>query len=430
MMPDDAQAYWLARKTRSDQFLLFVFDPIGVDVDDVVSELLLRADRIDDLNLVVRETFADFDYPYWDRARARRDQFGRREQRLNWRQCLDDVAGLIGDQLDPRQAAWRVHLYPDVDGAPDGRGPGSVAVLQISHALADGTRSTALARQLFGVAELPPSSSTDRERPIGIVSAPVGGLLRLPSQLADLVTGGRRAYELSKREPAGSPSSEAGPLNASPGNDRQLHVIVTTARALRIGTHSITVGAIIAMSRALVDAEILGAEQPFSVELTIARDGPSLARNNFYNAAVDAHPSITDLNRRAAAVAASIDDARRRDRSPAKVASRAAAASTPALLMHWGARAFDPTVRSPTVTGNTVVSSVNRGDADLRLGDGAVRFTTGFPAISTMQGLTHGVHGIGGAVAISVTTSRIVLPDVEGYLRKLESHCGGEAFDA
>jgi len=43
------------------------------------------------------------------------------------------------------------------------------------------------------------------------------------------------------------------------------------------------------------------------------------------------------------------------------------------------------------------------------LGGGAVRFTTGYPSLSPVMALTHGVHGIGDAVAVSVTTSPDVL---------------------
>ncbi|WP_138917996.1 hypothetical protein [Gordonia effusa] len=422
MTPNDAQAYWLAAKMHSDQFLLFAFDQMGVDVETVISGLILRAESIDDLNLVVRETFADLDYPYWVHSRARRDQIRVREtSELSWRQCLDDVAGLISDQLDPRRAAWRVHLYTHVVDAPDGGAPGSVAVLQISHALADGRGATALARQLFGSEALPPMIGGHRSP--GVL-APARGLLRFPAQLAGIAVRGRRAYQLSKdKEPALS-SSESGRLNLSPGDDRQLRVIVVNAQALRIGEQSITIGAIIAISRALVDAGLIGMRQRFAVELTIARHRASLARNNFYNAPIDTHQEIDDVELRAKAIAAEIDDARRRDQTPARVASREAAAATPAVLMHWGVRAFDSSARSATVTGHTVVSSVNRGTADLRLGVGAVRFTTGFPALSTMQGMTHGIHGIGGTVAISVTTSRAVVPDVDAYVRSLELRCG------
>lgn len=94
------------------------------------------------------------------------------------------------------------------------------------------------------------------------------------------------------------------------------------------------------------------------------------------------------------------------------------------MLMRWGATAFDPATRSSSVTGHTVVSSVNRGAADLVLGAGTVRFTAGFPALSTMQGLTHGIHGIGSTVTISVVTSRLVVPEVERYMSVLAAAVG------
>lgn len=38
-----------------------------------------------------------------------------------------------------------------------------------------------------------------------------------------------------------------------------------------------------------------------------------------------------------------------------------------------------------------------------------------------MMGLTHGVHGIGDTVAISVHAASSALPDVENYLRLLDA---------
>ena len=66
-----------------------------------------------------------------------------------------------------------------------------------------------------------------------------------------------------------------------------------------------------------------------------------------------------------------------------------------------------------TVGGHTVVSSVYRGASDLMLGGHPVLMTAGFPALSPTVGLTHGVHGIGDTVTLSVTTSAgVVDPDV------------------
>jgi hypothetical protein len=69
-----------------------------------------------------------------------------------------------------------------------------------------------------------------------------------------------------------------------------------------------------------------------------------------------------------------------------------------------------------SVIGNTVVSSVNRGAADLSFGGSPVVFTTGFPALSPAMGVTHAVHGIGDTVAISVHAAESAIADIDNYL--------------
>ena len=104
----------------------------------------------------------------------------------------------------------------------------------------------------------------------------------------------------------------------------------------------------------------------------------------------------------------------------------AASILAPAALLRWGVSKFDATVRSPQVTGNTVVSSVNRGPADLRLGGAPVLLTASYPALSPMMGLTHGVHGIGDTVAVSVHDADSVMaePDLDDYLERLRRALG------
>ncbi len=66
---------------------------------------------------------------------------------------------------------------------------------------------------------------------------------------------------------------------------------------------------------------------------------------------------------------------------------------------------------------------MNRGPADLRFGSAVVTFTAGFPALSPLMGLTHGVHGIGDTVAVSVHAAESALGSragVEDYLARLD----------
>ena len=102
-----------------------------------------------------------------------------------------------------------------------------------------------------------------------------------------------------------------------------------------------------------------------------------------------------------------------------------ALAAVPAPLLRWGVSMFDPDVRSPTVNGNTVVSSVDRGAKDLRFGDAPVLLAASFPALSPMMGLTHGVNGIGDSITISVHAAESSIGDVDAYVDRLESELRG-----
>ena len=67
-------------------------------------------------------------------------------------------------------------------------------------------------------------------------------------------------------------------------------------------------------------------------------------------------------------IAADLANGRRRFEHPATRSADRAFAAVPAPLLRWGVSQFDPDVRPTQVPGNTVVSSVNRGPADLSFG--------------------------------------------------------------
>lgn len=45
----------------------------------------------------------------------------------------------------------------------------------------------------------------------------------------------------------------------------------------------------------------------------------------------------------------------------------------------------------------------------------------GYPALSPMMGLTHGVHGIGDTIAISVHAAASAVPDIDAYTALLDA---------
>ena len=188
---------------------------------------------------------------------------------------------------------------------------------------------------------------------------------------------------------------------------------------------TVTAGVLAAVSTALAghmrelgdDPSALGAEVP------MAKAGVRQSHNHFGNVGVGLYPEL-DAAARAARIVEDLADRRRRAAHPAMLAGSRAFAAVPAPLLRWGVGRFDPTLRSATVIGNTVVSSINRGPADLRFDELPVVLTAGYPGLSPMMGLTHGVHGIGDTIAISVHAAESAIGDVDAYVERLESALG------
>lgn len=411
----DAQNWWMSAKLPNDQFLLYGFDGVADDVGAAVAEIRQRAHRCPDLAVSVRDD-CRLTYPAWAPRAVGDDQFVRYDGALEWNDCLDVVAGLADHQLDATVSPWRLHVFASVRGIPGATAAtGTVAVLQVSHALADGTRASALAAWLFG-----------RPGEIVPVQPQRFAAARLPWRA---VRASRTHRELVRDTESGAvpPQAPSRPVmhsNAEPAGDRWVRTIVR--RRTEIPGPTVTIGVLAAISSALAvhlrdygdDTAALGAEVP------MAKPGVRLAHNHFGNVGIGLYPELA-IPERITRIAADFADRRRRAAHPALIASSRAFAATPAPLLRWGVAQFDPTVRAPMVTGNTVVSSVNRGAADLRFGTAGVVVTAGYPSLSLMMGLTHGVHGIGDTVAVSVHAAESAVGEIDAYLARLDAALGG-----
>ncbi len=393
----DAQLFWLSAAVPNDQFLLYAFEG-APDIGAAVDEVRRNAQRCADMQLRV----ADDDwwrYPRWRQAAVNPGQFVVYPA-LDWPDCLDAICELA--PLDVTRMTWRVNVFPP-----------NVVVIQISHALADGTGSAALAARLLG-----------RCAPSPVLASPDRGFL--PTRA---VAAARAHRQLLRDTEAGSLPAPKPPrallsVNAPRSGSSVLRTLVLGRDGLRRPT--VTVGALVAISQALggylaergEDITGLGAEVPMAT----GGSRPAQACNNFRNVSVDLRPEL-DPQRRAAAIAADLTGQRRRAEHPATLASDAAFAAVPAWLLRWGVQQFDPAARSGAVAAHTVVSSVHRGPADLSFGGSRVSFTAGFPALSPMMGLTHGVHGIGDTVAVSVHADPAAI-DADDYLDRLADALG------
>jgi hypothetical protein len=406
----DAQTYWMSAKIPNDQFLLYGFAGVASDLERALGAIRQRAQTCPELRLRIEERNV-LTYPAWVTCQIEPGQLVVHDLADNsWAGCLAAVAGLAEHQLDSRRMLWRLHMFTPVDGLP-GTGVGTVAALQAAHVLGDGIRSSALAAWLFGRAE-----------PVPAVRAPPFSGAALPWRC---FRAARTHRQLVRDTDAGliPPQADSRPAlrtNAPPDGVRSIRTVIRNRGQLPGPT--VTAGVLASVSTALAghlrelgdDPSTLGAEVP------MAKAGVRRTHNHFGNVGVGLYPEL-DVGERAARIVEDLAQRRRRAGHPAMLAASRAFAAVPAPLLRWGVKQFDPALRSPTVTGNTVVSSVNRGPADLRLGELPVVLTAGYPGLSPMMGLTHGVHGIGDTIAISVHAAESAIGDIDAYVERLES---------
>lgn len=401
----DAQFYWMSAKIPNDQFLLYAFDNAPTDVEGALAQVIRRARACPELQMRVHDGSA-LTYPQWVVTGVQPKQVVRHDLAdSSWQGCLTAVAGLAADQLDIRQMPWRVHVFTPVTGIPGVDRAGAVAVVQVGHALGDGARASALAAWLFGRAV--PVPSVPRRR--GVFPWRALTAARAHRRLVRDTSSGRLVAGLGSRPLLST--------NARPEGVRALRTLVR--HRSQIPGPTITVGVLAAVSSALYrvfdeSAESLGAEVP------MAKPGVRQAHNHFGNVVVGLYPRLAN-DLRMQRIASDLANARRRMQHPASRSADRAFAAVPAVLLRWGISQFDAGTRPAQVAGNTVVSSVHRGAADLSFGGAPVVLTAGYPALSPVMGLTHGVHGIGDTIAISVHAAESALPDIDGYLALLDA---------
>ncbi|GAB3016798.1 WS/DGAT domain-containing protein [Mycobacterium bourgelatii] len=402
----DAQFLWTSAKIPSDEFLLYAFAGEPADLARAVEQVCDRARTCPDLSMRVQEGCA-LTYPRWVPTVVGPDWVRRHTlSDGSWRDCLAVLAGLAADQVDVRETPWRLHVFTPVFGIPEVSDPGTVAVLQIAHAVADGARASAMAAWLFG-----------RDIPVPEIHWQRRGFLPWRALQAarahrDLV----RDIEAGLVTPGPQPRPPQA-TNNRPEGAREMRTLVRKRSQLSGST--ITVRVLAAVSEALSGLlggpiETLGAEVP------MAKSGVPHAYNHFGNVVVGLYPQLS-YEERMRRIADELANARRRLGHPASYSGSRAFAAVPAALLRWGVSQFDAEARPTQVAGNTVVSSVHRGAADLSFGECPVVLTAGYPALSPCMGLTHGVHGIGDTIAISVHAAESVVPDVDGYLQLLDA---------
>ncbi|WP_225731864.1 MULTISPECIES: hypothetical protein [unclassified Nocardia] len=561
----DATMFWLSRRIRNDQFLLYCFADAGAPTERLREFVARRVAGIPDLGVRLRELPWNLGYPSWARCDFTADQFVEHElAQPDWVHLSDVIGKLLGTGVDAAVRPWRLHIFRGVRGAPGfGDEPALVAVLQISHALADGRGAALIARSLFaaepcgadkcevgscfvgspgvgssgagscdadrceagscgtgtyeadkceagscfvgsfgagsceagsceaGSSErvtaacsgdetaVPPDVRSGHDRGRGrsmacrvfrqivalssarfgaidrkelrrwLIDVPplsrmvtagalgmrvVPAVLSIPPRMALTVVRGfgadrarRRLAELTDAGivPPPAPSFDPSAVNFRDPSEvagHRVRMIVCRADELRVPGSTVTVVVLTAISVALTrylagrgePVERLGAQVP------MALPSATLARNNYRSLGIDLHLSEPDLGARAELIANELVARRIRAQHPLLNAPERVTAAVPAPLLHRDVARYPVDTVPDSIAGHTVVSSVHRGPADLYFGGGAVRFTAGFPAIGSVMRLTHGVHGLGDTVTISLHADA-ALPDLDGYTELLRA---------
>ncbi|MFD4428754.1 hypothetical protein [Nocardia sp. NPDC058497] len=460
MAPRDATMFWLSRRTANDVFLLYCFAETDATTAELGAFVATRVASIPDLRIRLREMPGNLDYPRWEPAEFTSQQFvTHRPDGLRWPFLLDRLGELLGTGVDATEFPWRIHVFRAVRDAPVAAGPALVGVLQLSHALADGTRAAAVARSLFASAaagEVVPSSpgapvDNSANRPVGPVKTPaqpvdscgqicawtagsrVSGVLRFPRQLFTTARRGYAAFqaqrELAERTAAGEvPAATTGftPCRVNPATpvaalDHRVRLLVVDAADVRIPGRTVTVVALTAISRALSVYLAEHGDRPerLGTALPMAVPASGAARNNYRGLSIDLHIDEPDLAVRADLIAADLASRRERTLNPLLAVQDRVGETVPAMLAARDVERADLNSVPDALDGNTVVSSVYRGAADLAFAGAPVLFTGGFPALGTVMHLTHGVHGIGETITLSVHFDAEVLADPDRYLALL-----------
>ncbi len=404
--PADAW-YLFAKKLHTDQFLVYAFAGTPPSAEQAIEEVLERARSCSELRLRVRYPTIGFGLPEWITGDVDAGQIIVHDSEVgDWPGCLRATSRLIEQhQLDTEQATWRLHVFLGVHGVPASAGqPSTVIVVQISHALADGLRSSALAGFLFG-----------RSQALPVITA-----LPVHFPFARSVAAVRARRQLVRETAAGLVPPPPGPvpalsINNAPTGAPLLRTFVR--HRAQLPGKSATIGALIAISEAISGYLRERGEDPsmLTALVPMANAGVAHAQNHSGPEFIRLHPEVTGRAERAALIATEFADRQSRRRHAALATNELALANLPGPVLRW----LQSRALPPTLMGHTTVSSVNRGADDLSFGGCPVMMTAGYPFQTPTIGLTHGVHGIGEMVGISVNTSESVISDLEGYIDRL-----------
>nr|WP_296764428.1 wax ester/triacylglycerol synthase domain-containing protein [Rhodococcus sp. (in: high G+C Gram-positive bacteria)] len=439
----DASFHYASKRVSRDQYVLLAFDcgagavPTFEEISEFVAE---RADRIPELGKRIREIPGNMDFPRWiadDEPKSSRIVEIAAD---SWEEVQRSLGVMAQDPVDTRDAAWRVHVARGVDGVPHAGGRAIVVVFQVSHALADGSGASRLARLLFSTAPIEAGDVSGRLfDPRLRLPVALGAALALPYRLVHSRVAARRARRDFARARGAAPLDRDTPRagimgNADPTRARAVHVIPCTPRLFDSTPLSVTSIALTATGLATARyLDSVGESVPDTlnslVPMALPEDVRWPAVNRLVNGTVELHQEIGDLAERAARIRASLRDSRTATTDPLLLNWITAENLIPApifITAHRRRSRQAPSVHAvPTsVLSNVTVVSVDRGPSGLELCGTPALFSGGFPMLGPTRSVSHGFYGLGDTVTVCVTACPDTFPDHARYARIVRDAVG------
>ncbi|MFC7446973.1 wax ester/triacylglycerol synthase domain-containing protein [Rhodococcus daqingensis] len=406
------------------------------------------ADRVAGIDLLrqrlVHVPFG-LDHPYWvDDPDFSLENHLVFHEGSEWDEVCTVLAATLVQPMDGARPLWELHVFTDVRGIEGVEGAATVAALKTHHAIADGMLSAQLGRHLFGSSPATPDDPhpvAPREPlPSGfellvraVRSAP-GALNRLVSGLPGVRSAQRELALRCEQGQYTSPVAERPRtvFNRPLGPDRVFGLAVfplAELRAMKAELGDVTINdlalAVIggAMRKYLDEAgESPDGSLAAGVPMSTRAARHQVSRNQFVTMAVDLHTDIVNPVERARAIHRSALDERARKSSPESIRSDEFVQVIPGFAIRaglWMLGRLPARERATVGWGNTLITNVPKGAADLKLCDSSVAVTFSLCALVGPSGLGHWVDSVGDILTINVTADPRQLRDDDRYVELL-----------
>ncbi|GAB2705789.1 wax ester/triacylglycerol synthase domain-containing protein [Nocardia thraciensis] len=436
---NDACYYYFTRSGRHiDWPMWWVFENSGgaPSAADLVRHVTDRATALEPLRRRIHEVPGGLGHPFWGTDDSPVESHVTvHSESLDWAGCLERMGAVLEQPLDARVSAWELHIFPDVAGIPALTGPGTVAMIHVSHALMAGPAMTSLSEALF--APGPPALRIEglgpaaRRPPVRL--AAVLGALRWPVQLLRFAAGVRAENRRIARE-----NDEGGPnltprtptvLNRRIGPRRAVRTFPVDLRTVRVPGTTVTAVGLTAISQAMQRyLDKRGAECPddLAAFVTIAvPDATVMGVNRVGADVVDLHPATTDPAERTRAVDATLRVRRGSATSRRELNRLELTDMLPSRIYRAAHGTLRPPEAAPPTVAHTVLTSIRcEPSAEWSVLDKPFRFAGMLPPVYPDIGLAHSFVGAGDAFAVSVVCDPALVDDIDDYCDILQEAFG------